>query len=57
LFHHTVVAQGELNRQQRKLENKNISDRGGDGKKRLREPDGEDFVCHVHSPLIESIEH
>jgi hypothetical protein len=45
-----------LPRQHRKLENKNRSDRGGDGKKRLREPDGEDFVCHVHSPLIELIE-
>jgi hypothetical protein len=46
----------DLNRQQRKLDNKNGSDRGGDGKKRLRKADGEDFVCHVHSPLVESIE-
>jgi hypothetical protein len=38
------------------LDNKNRGNRGGDGKKRLREPDGEDFVCHVCSPLIELIE-
>jgi hypothetical protein len=46
----------ELGRQQRKLDNKNRGNRGGDGKKRLREPDGEDFVGHVHSPLTELIE-
>jgi hypothetical protein len=42
--------------QHRKLENENRSSRSGDRKKRLREPDGEDFVCHVPSPLIELIE-
>jgi hypothetical protein len=42
-------------RQHRKLENKDRSGRGPDGKQRLRDPDGQDFVCHVHSPLIELI--
>ena len=45
----------ELPRQRRKLHDKHRSDRGGDGEKGLREADGEDFVCHVHSPLVESI--
>jgi hypothetical protein len=42
--------------QQRNLENENGSDGGGDGKKRLRQPDRGDFVCHVPSPLTELIE-
>jgi hypothetical protein len=42
--------------QHRKLQGKNRNDGGGDGKERLRDPDGEDFVCHVRSPLVESIE-
>jgi hypothetical protein len=46
----------ELGRQQRKLDNKNRGNRGGDGKKRLRDPDGVEFVGHVRSPLIELIE-
>jgi hypothetical protein len=46
----------ELGHQQRELDNKNRGNRGGDGKKRLREPDGENFVSHVRSPLIELIE-
>jgi hypothetical protein len=46
----------KLSRQHRKLENENGSGRGGDGKERLREPDGKDFVCHVLSRWIELIE-
>jgi hypothetical protein len=47
----------ELRSQQRKLENEHGNDRGGDGKKRLREPcDERDFVSHVHAPLVELIE-
>jgi hypothetical protein len=46
----------ELDRQQRNLDDEQRSTRGGDGQKRLRDPDDEDFVCHVHSPLIELIE-
>jgi hypothetical protein len=38
------------------LDNKDRSDRGDDGKKRLRKAGGKDFVCHERSPLIESIE-
>ena len=41
---------------ERKLDDKQGSSRGDDGKKRLGEPDDEGFVVHVHSPLIESIE-
>jgi hypothetical protein len=43
-------------RQHRKLENKDRSGRGPDSKQRLRDPGGQDFVCHVHSPLMELIE-
>jgi hypothetical protein len=43
----------ELPDQHRKLENKNRSSRGSDREKRLREPDRENFVCHVPSPWIE----
>jgi hypothetical protein len=32
------------------LKDKNRSSRGADGKKRLREPHREKFVCHVPSP-------
>jgi hypothetical protein len=46
----------ELSRQQRKLHDKHRSDRSGNRKKRLRKSEGEVFVCHVRSPLIESIE-
>jgi hypothetical protein len=38
---------------QRKLEDKNKGNRGSDGKQRLREADGEYFVGHVRSPLID----
>jgi hypothetical protein len=40
-------------RQHRKLQNEHGSDRGGDRKDRLRKSEGEVFVCHVRSPLIE----
>jgi hypothetical protein len=43
---------GRLAHQNRKLENKNRSGRDSDGKQRLRDPGGKDFVVHVHSPLI-----
>jgi hypothetical protein len=43
----------ELPDQHRKLENKNRGSRGGNRKKRLRESDGENCVCHVPSPWIE----
>ena len=46
----------DLPGQHRKLDNKNRSHRDSDGKQRLRDPGGEYFVCHVHSPLIKSIE-
>jgi hypothetical protein len=46
----------ELPDQHRKLENKNRGSRGGNRKKRLRESDGENLVCHVPSPWIELIE-
>lgn len=46
----------ELDRQQRNLDDEQRSARGRDGQNRLRDPDDEDFVCHVHSPLIELIQ-
>jgi len=42
--------------QQRKLDNENRGNRGGDGKKCLREPDDKDLVSHVYSPQMELIE-
>jgi hypothetical protein len=50
------AAARRLPNQHRKLENENRSGCDADGQQRLREPDGEDFVCHVPSPWIESIE-
>jgi hypothetical protein len=41
-----------LPRKHRKLENKNRSGGGDDGKQRLRETNCEDCGFHVHSPLI-----
>ena len=49
-------ARTPLTHQHRKLENKNRSGRDADGKKRLRDPGGESFVVHVHSPLIQLLE-
>jgi len=46
----------ESARQHCKLKNQYRSERDGKGEKRLREADGKGFVCHVLSPLSESIE-
>jgi hypothetical protein len=54
--HGELESGGQLPYQHRKLQNKNRGYRGRDGKKRLREPSCEDFVCHVHSPLNKLIE-
>jgi len=43
---------GRLSHHHRKLENENRSGRDADGKQRLRDPGGKDFVVHVHSPVI-----
>jgi hypothetical protein len=41
--------------QHRNLKDKNRSGCNADRKQRLRDPDGECFVCHVPSPLVAEI--